>query len=404
MSTHLHFDCFNGVSGDMTLGALVDLGVDPDDLQRRLSGLPIGEFSLKAEKVKRAGIVGTHIHVEVEEDPHGHAHLGHIIDKVKAAKLSDLATERAIAAYRALAEAEAHVHGSTPEKIHFHEVGAKDAIVDIAGAMVGVEMLGARTFSASTIALGNGTVKCAHGVMPIPAPATAELLKGMATTPTDIQGELTTPTGAAILRVLVGDNARARAVSKPTAYGYGAGTRRIEGHTNYLRLVLGELGTGNSALPVQSETIISLETEIDDMSPEVSGYLMDKLLGAGARDVQFSSVQMKKNRPGLHLRVLCHDDRRDALAEIILRETSTFGLRVVESERYCLERRMEEVPTPLGPIAVKVGLWGDKTLKVSPEYEACRAAAESSGRPLLEVYALARVAITKRYFPDLSSG
>ncbi len=403
MVKHLHFDCFNGISGDMTLGALVDLGVEVGDLEERLSGLPIGQFHLRAEKIKRAGIMGTLVHVEVQEDPHKHSHLKHIVEKVRAAHLSEKTTQRAIRAYELLAEAEARVHGTTVEKVHFHEVGAKDAIVDVAGAMLGVELLGIESFSASAVAVGNGTIQCAHGVMPVPAPATAEILKGLPIAATEIQGELTTPTGAAILRALLeesgSDGKETGGAFKIHAIGYGAGTRQIEGHPNYLRASLGERESLATTLPVDREEILSLETEVDDLSPQVIGYLMEKLLSAGARDVQFQPAQMKKNRPGHHLRVLCHAADQDRLAEMIFRETSTFGLRVAKAERFCLRRRIESVETPLGSIAVKVGLWGDAVLKVSPEFESCRSVAASSGRPLREVMDVARCAIEERYFP-----
>lgn len=523
MATHLHLDCFNGISGDMMLGALVDLGVDIGELEGRLKGLPIGDFGLSAKKITRAGIVGTRVRVHLPEgedddapvsgddsggtsgpppvrpphaDPTGHTHthehkggeqsgehehshahdhshehshshshthahatadsskesgeagggafhdhalaaphshdhththshdhahvrLGDVVKIVRAAGLGELATQRAIAAYQLIAEAEAHVHGSTPEEIHFHEVGANDAIIDIAGAMVGVEMLGAQTFSCSTITVGSGTVRCAHGVMPVPAPATAEILKGAPTAAGAIASEMTTPTGAAIARVLAGSAIGAAPTMRTACIGYGGGSREFDGHPNYLRLVLGEIqpeagftsginaggdgqssatGLAESTLPVQRETILSLETEIDDMSPELAGYLMERLFEAGARDVHFAPVQMKKNRPGSSLRVLASPDRRDVLAEIILRETSTFGLRIASMDRLCLERRVERVQTPLGEVAVKIGLWGDDILKVSPEYEDCRRLARESGRPLREVFDLARRAIDAKYF------
>jgi uncharacterized protein (TIGR00299 family) protein len=469
MSRHLHFDCFNGISGDMTLGALVDLGLDVKELEQRLRALPIGHFHLRAQKVMRAGIQVTRLEVDLgdlhedhdheEEHAHSHAHqhgherehgdqghqhhhehghehahghdhehspehsqghehhshepgleghshphdhhhvhLKHVIEKVQAANLGNRVTQRAIAAYRLLAEAEAHVHGTTPEKVHFHEVGANDAIVDIAGAMLGVEMLGIESFSMSPVVVGSGLVKCAHGTMPVPAPATAEILKGLPTLPGPIEREQTTPTGAAILRVLAGENAGAPLAMRAEKIGYGAGKREFKEHPNCLRLVLGERVSAAGALSIRSEEIISLETEVDDMSPEVSGYLMEKLLKAGARDVQFSPVQMKKNRPGLHLRVLASPGESDKLAEILFHETSTFGVRVARMERYCLDRRAEEVTTPLGAIQVKVGLWDGRVLKVSPEFESCRALAESSGRSLIEVYDIAHCAIRERYF------
>lgn len=412
MSKTLRFDCFNGVSGDMILGALVDLGLDCGELETRLRGLPVGEFHLKAERVKRQGIMGTKVDVEVQEDPHGHAHLRHVVEKVRAAGLPPLATERAVKAFELLADAEARVHGSTREKIHFHEVGAKDAILDVCGAMVGVEMLGIDSFSASVIAVGVGTVKCQHGIMPVPAPATAEILRGAPTEATDIPFELTTPTGAAILRVLCGDRIGVSAAMTVSDMGYGAGTRVIEGHPNMLRISVGESvgahdgsgAPGQSAAasatgaggPFDIETITILETELDDLPGEALGYLMDRLFENGARDAQFQSVQMKKNRPGVQVRVLCAEADVDGLIEILFRETSAFGLRVSRAERRCLRRRMDLVRTSLGEIAVKVGLWGDRPFKVSPEFEDCREIARRTGFPLLEVYEVARRAIEEQ--------
>lgn len=392
---HLHFDCFNGISGDMTLGALVDLGVDIAALEAGLRGLPIGPFTLRAEKVKRSGIVGTKVHVEVEEDPHPHAHLKGIVKKVESAGLSETVTNRAIAAFVFIAEAEAKVHGSTPDKIHFHEVGAKDAILDITGAMLGIEMLGAESFSASTIAVGHGTVKCAHGTMPVPAPATAEILKGLRTIASEIEGELTTPTGAAILRVLLDDAHLPSPEMSLTGTGYGSGTRIVPGHPNMLRLLMGHVADDLHALPVERQRILSLECELDDMTAEAAGYVMERLLDAGALDVHFVPVQMKKNRPGHHLRVLCNLSEGDRLAEIIFRETSTFGMRRMDCDRYCLRREFDEVQTPYGPIKIKTGYWGEVVLKSKPEYESCRAIAIERGLPLAEVMQAARAAISK---------
>lgn len=396
---HLHFDCFNGISGDMTLGALVDLGVPPEKIEQGLAALPIGPFKLRAEKIKRAGIVGTLVHVEVEEDPHPHAHLKHIVEKVRAANLSKIATERALAAYQLIAEAEAKVHGSTVEKIHFHEVGAKDAIVDIAGAMLGAEILAIDSFSCSTIAVGSGTVECAHGVMPVPAPATAEILSGLPTEPGPIPGELTTPTGAAIVRVLAGTSSALPPGFRSEKVGYGGGTRTYDRHPNYLRLMLGEVESSQS-LPVERETIIQLEAEMDDMTGEVAGFVMEKLLAAGAKDVHFRSVQMKKNRPALSLSALCSEADSDRLAEIILKETTTFGVRKMRGERYCLPRRLERVATPFGEIEVKIAMWGDKVLKAKPEYESCKLLAEKSGRTLIEIQSAAIKAIEEKYFNE----
>lgn len=397
MANHIHFDCFNGISGDMTLGALVDLGVPLESLQEGLAGLPIGKFGLRAEKIKRSGIVGTKVHVDVvEETSHG-AHLRHIEEKVRAANLSEWVTERAVAAYHALAEAEAVVHGSTKEKIHFHEVGANDAIVDIAGSMLGFELLGAQSFTASPVVLGSGSVKCAHGTMPVPAPATAEILRGVPTRDTPIDGELTTPTGAAILKTLVTNYVSPQGFAT-TQIGYGAGGRELEGHPNYLRLALGQVEAPLAALGVATDTIVSIETEVDDMSPELTGYLMEKLLAEGARDVQFFAVQMKKNRPAQSIRVLCDTENQEKIAAIVFRETSTFGLRIAPSERYCLRRSWDSVATAAGEIKVKIGYLGEEVLKVTAEYESCKQAASEAGIALREVFNMANEAIQQKFF------
>ena len=403
LTKHLHFDCTYGISGDMVLGALVDLGVPLDAIRDAVAKLPIGKVELRAEQVNRQGINGTQIHVEVDEEKKASRHLGDVLKIVESAGLPPRATARATEAYRLLAAAEARVHGSTPEKIHFHEVGAKDAIVDIAGAMVGVEWLGAESFSSTPVSTGSGTIECLHGVLPIPAPATAELLRGIPQQVGPVGGELATPTGVAILSVLLGETPQTQPVLTAERNGYGAGSRAIEGHANLLRLMLCEAPefTGGD-LPVERGTVLILETEIDDMSPEIAGYLMERLLDDGALDVQFQPVQMKKNRPGLRVRVLASPERERVLSERIFRETSTFGLRRQTVERWCLARRAEQVETPLGPVAVKVGLWGDRVLKVSPEYESCRALAERHGVALRDVYAMVQTAAAQKY-PDLAT-
>lgn len=294
------------------------------------------------------------------------------------------------------------MHGTTPEAIHFHEVGAKDAILDVAGAMVGMELLGIESFSTLPVTVGSGMVKCHHGLMPVPAPATAELLKGVPQVTGRIQSEMVTPTGAAILTTLLSESP---AVMRqgfedglvPMRIGYGAGDKTFEGHANFLRLALCEAAEPKQGLPVQRHAVLVLETEVDDMSPELAGYLMDRLLADGALDVQFSPVQMKKNRPGLRLRVLCEPTRERELAERIFRETSTFGLRRQLVERWCLDRWIEPVQTPLGPAQVKVGVWDEEVLKVTPEYETCRELAEKHKLPLTQVFEIVRMAIRERY-------
>lgn len=388
----------------MTLGALVDLGVSIDALREGLARLSIGRFDLRAERIRRAGLMGTQVHVDVEEEPHRHRHLHHIYEIVEAAGLPPRVEERARRAYRKLAEAEAEVHGSTPERIHFHEVGAKDAIVDVAGAMLGIELLGVRTFSASPLTVGFGTVTCQHGRMPVPAPATAVLLRGVPTVPGPVEGEMVTPTGAAILATLleeegglgfIGAGSPVRLVA--ARHGYGAGTRTYEGFANYLRLVLCEspnTGAGTE-LPLATETIALLECEVDDMTPQAAGYLLDRLLDQGALDAHWQPVQMKKNRPALHLRVLARPQDEARLAELIFRESTTLGLRRRHVDRWTLGRRQETVETDLGSVPVKLALWADEVLRVTPEHDALVALARCHGLPLAEVTARVQAAIRR---------
>ena len=400
--THLHFDPYSGISGDMSLGALVDLGVSVDDLQSALASLPIGPLALRAERVKRAGIMGTRVHVEVNEDEKPHRHLRHVLEIIEGSTLPPRAIARAADAYRRLAEAEAEVHGSTPEKIHFHEVGAKDAIVDIAGAMLGVELLGAASFSAAPLVVGFGTVACQHGTMPVPAPATALLMRGMPQRPGPFEGEFVTPTGAAILATLLAEPTSLGFLTTsefdlaPDRIGYGAGGREIPGAANYLRLALCA-PPQSAASTFATDTVATLACELDDMSPEAAAPLLDRLLAAGALDAHFAPVQMKKGRPGFALRVLCRPADESLLAEIIFAESTTFGLRRGTAGRFVLDRRTESVDTPYGPIAVKLGLAGDRLLKARPEFESVRAAAATAGVPFARVFEAALAEALRRF-------
>lgn len=397
MGQHLHFDCFSGISGDMIMGALVDLGVPIEWLAEQLRKLPIGPFELRAEKIKRHGIQGTRVHVEVEEDPHSHRHLRHILEVIeKAEGLPPRVARRAATAFRLIAEAEAHVHGTTVEAIHFHEVGEKDAMLDVTGAMLGVELLGIDTFSVSPITTGSGWIECRHGKMPVPAPATAELLKGLAWTPGPVEVEMATPTGVAIVRTLMADAPAQMPVLTSAKVGYGGGGRELEAVANYLRLWLCE---AEKLVPARREPVLVLECEIDDMPGETAGYVMERLLEDGALDVSFSPVQMKKNRPGLHVRVIAEPASEGKIVERIFAESTTLGLRRALTERWALERRAEIVETELGPVAIKIAMWGERVLRAAPEYESCRELALKNGRTLADVYEIARAAIRERNIP-----
>ena len=400
---HLHFDCYSGVSGDMTLGALVDLGVPVEAIERELKRLPMGPFALRAEKLMRQGMAGTRVHVEVEEEPKAHRHLRHVVEIVEGAEgLSPRVVARAKRAFQLLAEAEAHVHGSTPEKIHFHEVGAKDAILDVTGAMIGVELLGAESFSCSPITVGSGTGGGGRGAAPPGvgrgrARAPAAPLRASPGQAGPIAMEMATPTGVAIVRTLLeqaGVEGIEAAGLRPEKIGYGGGTREVKGHANYLRLWLCESPGAGAAIAelagVERDSVLLLACEIDDMTPEGAGWLMERLLEAGALDAHFMPVQMKKNRPGVALRVVARPEDEGRLAALVLRETPTLGVRREIVERWKLGRRAATVDTPAGPVEVKLALWDGKAIKAAPEYESCKEAARRSGRPLAEVYELAR--------------
>jgi len=399
------FDCYSGISGDMALGALVDLGLDVAELQRALASLPIEGFEIQSSIVKRSGIRATRIAVIVDEAKDVRRTLDDLDAILDRSKLPGRALARTREAFRRLAEAEAKVHHRPIERIHFHEVGCLDAVVDIAGTMVGVELLGIERVLASPLAVGQGKIQCQHGELPVPAPATAQVLCGVPIYSGGIEAELTTPTGAAIITTLA-ESFGPMPPMRPCRVGYGAGQREIAGQTNYLRVILGELyaekpamtAPGDLAAHAEHETLYLLETEIDDMNPEYFSALIEGLFALGALDVHWTAVQMKKNRPGVSLQVLTDPPHRDAAAAMIFRETSTFGLRVVAVERYCLRRSFDSVETPFGSVRVKVGYWGDQVLKVTPEYEECRRLAASSGVPLGRIYQAAAAAVERRYF------
>jgi len=404
------FDCYNGISGDMALGALVDVGLDVAELQRGLASLPIEGYEIRAEAVKRQGIRATRVDVVVDETKDIRRTLGDVNAILDGSQLPERVRTRAREAFRRLAEAEALVHRRPIERIHFHEVGAIDAIVDITGAMLGVELLGIERVFASPLAVGQGTIQCQHGQLPVPAPATAEILRGVPIYSGGIEAELTTPTGAAIIATLA-ERFGPLPPMRPSRIGYGAGQREIAHQTNCLRVILGEAvaekvgvaPSGELAAHTESETLYLLETEIDDMSPELYSSLIERLFCEGVLDVHWTPVQMKKNRPGVSLQVLADAAHRDAAATVIFRETSTFGLRVLAVERYCLRRSFDTITTPFGPVRVKLGYWGEQLLKVTPEYEGCRRIAAARGIPIGRVYQAATAEIERRYFPPGST-
>jgi uncharacterized protein (TIGR00299 family) protein len=363
----------------MILGALVALGVDSDELRRRLELLEIPGFTLKFEKVDRCGISSIHARVNTSETAI-HRHLSDIRQIIEGSQLSDSVKLRSMAIFQRLAEAEASVHGIPPESVHFHEVGALDAIVDIVGACIGFDLLGVEEFVSSPINVGSGFVEMAHGRYPVPPPAVAELLQGTPFYASDAGVELTTPTGAAIVTTFA---TRYEPIPHMTleATGYGAGTRDFNGPPNVLRLLLGETAAERGTLP----QVTLIEANIDDASPQVLGHVLDRALELGARDCWFTPIQMKKNRPAVMLSVLCDQEIRESLTRMIFEETTTIGLRVQEVEREILEREIHRVDTRFGAIDMKIAMLDGREINALPEYEQARELAVRSGVPLRAV-------------------
>lgn len=377
----LYFDCFAGIAGDMTIAALLDLGLPLEHLRQELGklGLPLSTYTLTTESVKRKGIAATHFTVLVAEDP-PHRHYSDIVALIRQSALAPPVKDKALSIFLRLAEAEAKVHGMAVADVHFHEVGAVDSIVDIVGVAIGLEYFAIEALHVSPLPMGSGYVDTAHGKLPVPAPATAELLRGLPVHGETGPGERVTPTGAAIVAALGSAFGNTPAM-EVTAIGYGAGSRDFDDLPNVLRLVLGETDQRR-----QKDEIFVLETHIDDMNPEVLGFLMDRLFQSGALDVTFSPLQMKKNRPGTRVTVITAMGKRDELVRLILAESTAIGLRYYPVERVTLFRSIEERQTTLGPVKVKVVTGQDHVRRVVPEFEECRRLAEEKGLPLMDVY------------------
>jgi len=376
-----YFDCFSGISGDMTLGALLDAGCDLAQLRADLRGLQVPGWELSAEKVWKNGMAATQARVKTE-DQQQHRSLGVILEILKNSQLAASVRDRASAIFQKLGEAEARVHDVPLEEIHFHEVGAVDAIVDIVGACIGFDALGIEKFACSPLNLGGGTVKMAHGVLPVPAPATANLLQGKPTYSSGVQLELVTPTGAAIATTLC-DSFGPQPSMSVSAIGYGAGTADLEGQPNVLRLMVGE--AAGKTVPGYDQEITVIEANLDDMNPQIYGYFQEKALAAGALDVFTAPVQMKKNRPGTLLTVLCRPAEAQALMSLIFAETTTFGVRTHSAQRRVLPREFVNVATKFGEVRVKLSRVNGRILHVAPEYDDCRKLAEEKNVPLQQV-------------------
>jgi uncharacterized protein (TIGR00299 family) protein len=380
VSRLVYFDGASGASGDMVLGAVVDLGLSVEELRAELAKLPLGGYRLEASRVSRSGLVATKIDVHVEEAATAHRHLRDIVALVEASGLAADVKDRSSALFRRLAEVEAAVHGTSPDRVHFHEVGAVDSIVDIVGGVIALRWLGADRFASSPLNVGSGTVTMAHGTFPVPPPATARLVTGVPVYGTG-EGELLTPTGALLITAHATEYGPLPAMTIE-ATGHGAGSRETEGRPNVLRLI-----TGREARDASGERVLVLETEIDDAAPQLLGPLVERLLEAGALDAFLTPVQMKKGRPGILVSVIAPPAGREAIEELLFRETTTLGVRRQEWDRTALERETATVETAYGPIRVKIGRRGGAVYNAWPEFEDCQRAAAERKVPVKEVLA-----------------
>ena len=390
-----YLDCHSGISGDMFLGAMLDAGFSLDTLKQVLAGMPITGYELKLEQFQDKGIRGSRFQVILTDQEQPARHLSDIMALVDASTLSPRVRARVHSIFHCLAEAEAAVHGTTLEDVHFHEVGAVDAIIDITGAALAIETLNIAALYASALPLSSGHVKTAHGLLPVPAPATLEILRRVAAPwkPSPAEGEMVTPTGAAIIATLAHFETPAMRIER-VGYGFG---RKSFPWPNCLRLCLGRplgvhLAEADITFP-DTDWVTVIESNIDNMTGEALGDLMERLLAAGALDVSYLPLQMKKNRPAVLLSVICRVEDGDALAQLLLSETSTLGLRLQQVERRKAQRTQQDIETPLGIMTIKVKRLGDRIISAAPEYEECRRIALERSMPLEEVYEVARQVI-----------
>lgn len=385
----LYFDCFAGASGDMILGAMVAAGVDRQILSQQLSLLNLSGYQIDFETVDRSGIGATYAKVGTKHE-HAHRHLQDILKIISDSHLSEGVKARATKIFTRLGEAEAQVHNVPIEKVHFHEVGALDAIIDVVGAAICFELLQINRFVSSPLHVGSGHVDMEHGRFPVPPPAVAELLKGVPFYSTEITGELLTPTGAAIITTVCSEFGPIPTLRLERT-GYGAGTRTYEKFPNVLRVLIGE----EDGTVQADEKLLVLETNVDDMAAKICGYVMERALEMGALDCYFTPVQMKKNRPGILLTILCRIEERERFMQLLFEETTTLGIRSYEVDRRTLDRQTVRVETLYGPIDVKVARLAGRVVNSMPEFEQCRSAAREARVPLRVVEEAARMAFAK---------
>jgi uncharacterized protein (TIGR00299 family) protein len=375
-----YFDCFSGISGDMILGALIDLGLQLDTLTAHLSKMKLGGYEIAVSKEKRGLISGTRLNIQIEEDKQPHRSMAQIRKIIGESEVPGQAKKTSLAILERLARVEGRLHQQSPEDVHFHEVGAADSIVDIVGACIGLHLLDIEKVVASPLPLGRGFVQCQHGMLPLPAPATLALLEDIPVYDSGQQREMVTPTGAAILTTICSSYGGFPTMSI-ARIGYGVGKSPEDHPPNLLRVVLGQ-----TAAEVVKEKLLMVETSIDDMNPELYGHLMEQILKAGGLDVNVLPAQMKKNRPGQLLRVLVPEGLRETVLQILFSETTTLGVRIQEVERYSLPRHTIRVQTPFGNLPVKVAARPKGDYAFAPEFDACQRAAKKHQVPLRQVY------------------
>jgi uncharacterized protein (TIGR00299 family) protein len=391
-----YFDCFAGASGDMILGALMDAGLTIERLREEIAKLHLSHYTLDVEKVVKKGIGGSQARIDIDQNHHDHhhRHLSHIRDIIADSDLDDTVKTRSTAIFVRLAEAEARVHRSSLETVHFHEVGAMDAIIDVVGAVVGLAVLGIDKVFCSPLHVGSGTIECAHGTLPVPAPATAELIKGRPVYSTGVVGELLTPTGAAILTTLAAGFGPMPAMTVGQI-GYGAGTAD-PGIPNLLRVAIGEARDDIGDYVVEQTVLI--ETNIDDMNPQLYDHLIGRLLNEGALDVFLTAVQMKKNRPGTLLSVICRSEAVGLLADLLMQETTTIGLRWRVENRIMASREIRCIDTVHGPVDVKLARRAGRIINLTPEYDDCKRLALAKKIPLKKVIEDVRLAALEQLY------
>jgi pyridinium-3,5-bisthiocarboxylic acid mononucleotide nickel chelatase len=390
----VYFEPFSGISGDMVLGALLDLGLELETLQHQLNALPLRDYGLSSRRCSKAGIRAIKFDVndrtgaeEVAAAHHSHTSYREIRNMIQSSPLSAWVKGKSLEAFRRLAEAEAKIHDRDPEEVQFHEVGAVDSIVDIVGCMIGLERFLPATFLSAPVNVGQGTLRCQHGIYPAPGPATEELLKGIPTYSDAISGELTTPTGATLLATLV-ERFGPRPLMRIEGAGYGAGSRDLAGVANVLRITIGEEIRFDQPASAREQVAV-IEATIDDMNPQIYGYFQERAFEQGALDVYATPVQMKKNRPAMELTVVCTPESVERLSRLIFAETTTIGIRYTIAERKTLQRQFAEVQTEYGPVTIKVSSLDGRRMNFVPEYEDCRRLAVENDVALKEVQAAA---------------